>query len=162
MMEAPKRVQLKRVVVGKGKTSRPGDAEEWSKEYYEIEASIENSAELEAAKANLCGLIDGWLSPQRPATTATPKRTQLNPQELEKLPWKTYKSKEDCKPDEAGWIFTNSPGAEVLSDLIKKQGKEAVVQIGAYRFDVRFSGTEKQFIGRAPAKTETNEEREKP
>ena len=157
-MEAPKKVQLKRVVVGKGKTSRPSDAEEWSKEYYEIEASIENSAELESAKANLCGLIDGWLSPQKPATTATPKRTQLNPQELEKLPWKTYKSKEDCKPNEAGWIFTNTQGAEALSDLIKKQGKEAVVQIGDYRFDVKFSGAEKQFIGRAPAKTELNQE----
>ena len=153
-------MQLKRVVVGKGKTSRPGDAEEWSKEYYEIEASIDNSAELEAAKANLCGLIDGWLFPQRPVTTSTPKRTQLNPQELEKLPWKTYKSKEDCKPNEAGWIFTNTQGAEVLSDLINKQGKEAVVQIGAYKFDVRFSGAEKQFIGRAPAKTELNQERE--
>ena len=148
------------VVVGKGKTSRPSDAEEWSKEYYEIEASIENSAELESAKANLCGLIDGWLSPHKPATTATPKSNQLNLQELEKLPWKTYKSKEDCKPDEAGWIFTNTQGAETLADLIEKQGKEAVVQIGAYRFGVKFSGAEKQFIGRAPAKTELNPERE--
>lgn len=159
-MEASKRVQLKRVVVGKGKTSRPGDAEEWSKVYYEIEASIDNSAELEAAKANLCGLIDGWLSPHKPTTTSTPKRTQLNPQELGKLPWKTYKSKEDCKPNEAGWIFTNTQGAETLSDLIKKQGKEAVVQIGDYSFDVRFSGAEKQFIGRTPAKTELNQETE--
>jgi hypothetical protein len=152
-------VQLKRVVVGKGKTSRPGDAEEWSKEYYESEASIENSAELEAAKANLCGLIDGWLSPHKQATTATLNRAKLYPQELEKLPWKTYKSKEDCKPNEAGWIFTNTQGAEALSDLINKQGKEAVVQIGDYSFDVRFSGAEKQFIGRAPAKTELNRER---
>jgi hypothetical protein len=159
-MEAPETVQLKRVVVGKGKTSRPSDAEEWSKEYYEIEASIENSAELEAAKANLCGHIDEWFSPNKPAATSTPKRTQPNPQELEKLPWKTYKSKEDCKPDEAGWIFTNTQGAEVLADFIKKQGKEAVVQIGDYTFDVRFSGAEKQFIGRTPAKTQLNQERE--
>ena len=153
-------MQLKRVVVGKGKTSRPSDAEEWSKEYYEIEAAIENSTELEAAKANLGGLIDGWLSPSNPTTTPTPKRNQPISQELEKLPWKTYKSKEDCKPDEAGWIFTNTQGAEALADLIKKQGKEAVVQIGAYKFDVKFSGTEKQFIGRAPAKTEAKQKRE--
>lgn len=153
-------MQLKRVVVGKGKTSRPSDAEEWSKEYYEIEASIENSAELEAAKVNLCGLIDGWLSPHKPAETSPPKGTQPNPQELEKLPWKTYKSKEDCKPNEAGWIFTNTQGAEALADLIRKQGKEAIAQIGAYKFDVKFSGAEKQFIGRAPAKTEPYQERE--
>jgi hypothetical protein len=44
--------------------------------------------------------------------------------------------------------------------LIKKQGKEAVVQIGAFKFDVKFSGAEKQFIGRASARTEPNQERE--
>jgi hypothetical protein len=148
-------VQLKRLIVGKGKTSRPCDADEWSKEYYELEASIENSSELEDTKANLAGLIDGWLSPHKPATRETPKKTQLASQEIEKLPWKTYNSKEDCKPNEAGWIFTNTPGAEVLSDFIEKQGKEAVVQIGAYNFDIRFSGAEKQFIGRAPVKTQT-------
>jgi DNA transposition AAA+ family ATPase len=148
-------VQLKRLIVGKGKTSRPCDADEWSKEYYELEASIENSSELEATRANLSGLIDGWLSPHKPATRETPKKTQLSSQEIEKLPWKTYNSKEDCKPNEAGWIFTNTPGAEALSDLIKKQGKEVVVQIGDYNFSVKFSGAENQFIGRAPAKTQT-------
>jgi len=157
-MEALRGVQLKRLVVGKGKTFRPGDAEEWAKEYYEVEVSIEDSAELEAAKANLCGLIDGWLSTRKPATMDTPKRTQLYPQELEKLPWKTYKLKEDCKPDEAGWIFRNTQGAEALADLIKEQGKDAVVQIGAYRFGVKFSGAEKQFIGRSPVKAEPNQE----
>jgi hypothetical protein len=44
--------------------------------------------------------------------------------------------------------------------LIRKQGKEAIVQIGAYKFDVKFSGAEKQFIGRAPAKTDPYQERE--
>jgi hypothetical protein len=148
-------MQLKRLVVGKGKTVRPGEADEWVKDYFEIEASIENPAELEATKANLSGLIDGWLSPHKPATRETPKKTQLASQELEKLPWKTYNSKEDCKPNEAGWIFTNALGAEALSELIKKQDKEPVVQIGDYNFSVKFSGAEKQFIGRAPVKTQT-------
>jgi len=85
-------VQLKRLIVGKVKTSKLGDSDEWSKEYYEIEASVENSSELEATKANLSGLIDGWLSTHKPATTAMPKMNQLNPQEIEKLPWKTYKT----------------------------------------------------------------------
>jgi hypothetical protein len=48
-MEALKRVQLKRLVVGKGKTSRPGDEEEWTKEYYETEVLIEDPSELELA-----------------------------------------------------------------------------------------------------------------
>jgi hypothetical protein len=146
---------LKRLVVGKAKTSRLGEADEWVKDYFEIEASIENPGELEATKANLTGLIDGWLSLNKPATRETPKKTQLSPQELERLPWKTYNSKEDCKLNEAGWIFTNTPGAEALSELIKKQDKELVIQIGNYSFTVRFSGAEKQFIGRAPVKTQT-------
>ncbi|MGA2385277.1 MAG: hypothetical protein ABSG33_01945 [Candidatus Bathyarchaeia archaeon] len=148
-------MQLKRLVVGKGKTSRPGEADEWVKNYFEIEASVENPAELEAAKANLSGLIDGWLSTHKPVPRETPKKTQLISQDLEKLPWKTYNSKEDCKPNEAGWIFTNTPGAEALSELIKKQDKEPVIQIGDCNFTVRFSGAEKQFIGRAPVKTQT-------
>jgi len=147
-------MQVKRLVVGKGKTTRPGDAEEWAKEYHEVEVSIEDSAELEAAKANLCELIDEWLSTRKPATMATPKRPLIDPQELEKLPWKTYKSKEDCKPQDAGWIFRNTKGAEALADLIEKQGKGVTVQIGQHRFEVKFSGADSQFIGRAPIKSQ--------
>jgi hypothetical protein len=149
-------MQLKRLVVGKGKTSRPSDVEEWTREYYEVEAVIEDPAELEVAKAELKGLIDGWLSSSKPTTKQAPQLPQLDPDELAKLPWKNYKTKEDCKPDEAGWIFRNTKGAEALADLIEKQGKGAVVQIGAHRFDVKFSGAEKQFIGRDPEKSKLN------
>ncbi len=156
MMEALKRVQLKRLVVGKGKTSRPGDAEEWNKEYYEVEAVIEDPSELEVAKANLTGLIDGWLSSTpataKPATKPPAQLPQLDPDELAKLPWKTYKTKEDCKPDEPGWIFRNTQGAEALAELIKTQGKGAPVQMGSNKFECSFSGAEKQFIGRKPVK----------
>lgn len=147
-------MQVKRLVVGKGRTSRPSDAEEWTKEYYEVEVTIEDPAEFEVAKANLTGLIDGWLS-SRPTTAAKPSRQlpQLDPDELAKLPWKTYKNKEDCKPEEAGWIFRNTQGAEALANLIEKQGKGTHVQIGPQKFECSFSGSEKQFIGRKPVKT---------
>ncbi|MCJ7559549.1 hypothetical protein MUO79_02890 [Candidatus Bathyarchaeota archaeon] len=52
-------MKVQRLVVGKGKTSRPSDAEEWEKEYYEIEAVVEDQAELENAKVALKGLLDG-------------------------------------------------------------------------------------------------------
>jgi hypothetical protein len=55
-------MDIKRLIVGKGHTTRHGDMEEWDKEYYEIEVVIEDPAELEVAKANLTGLIDGWLT----------------------------------------------------------------------------------------------------
>ncbi len=145
-------MQVKRLVVGKGRTSRPSDAEEWIKEYYEIEAVIEDPAELEVAKANLTGLLDGWLSTSKKPFNPTPLLPQLDPDELAKLPWKTYKTKEPCKPEEAGWIFRDTKGAEALADLIEKQGNGARVQIGPCKFELKFSGDQKQFIGRAPVK----------
>jgi len=148
-------VKLKRLVVGKGRTSRPGEAEEWTKEYFEIEVLLEDPGELEVAKANLTGLIDGWLSSSKPAAGPPSQLPQLDPDELAKLPWKTYKTKEPCKPEDAGWIFRNTPGAEALADLIEKQqGKGVPVQIGSHKFDCKFSGKEKQFIGRAPVKNQ--------
>ena len=44
--------------------------EEWVKEYFEVEALVEDQAELEVAKANLTGLIDGWLSAPKPVASA--------------------------------------------------------------------------------------------
>lgn len=144
-------VKVERLVVGKGKTSRPGDAEEWLKEYYEIEAVVED-AELEVAKANLTGLLDDWLT-SKPSSKPSAPLPQLDPDELAKLPWKTYRAKEPCKPEDGGWIFRNTKGAEALADLIEKQGKGVTIQIGQHKFEVKFSGAEKQFIGRAPVKT---------
>jgi nucleoside 2-deoxyribosyltransferase len=40
-------VNVKRLVVGKGKTSWPTESEEWTKEYFEIEAAINDPPELE-------------------------------------------------------------------------------------------------------------------
>jgi hypothetical protein len=71
-------VKVQRLVVGKGKTMRHGDDEEWTKEYYEIEVLIEDPAELELAKANLTGLEDGWLSWSKPGK-APPTRQPLEP-----------------------------------------------------------------------------------
>lgn len=146
-------MEVKRLVVGRGKTTRPGDAEEWVREYYEVEVVVGDPAELEVAKANLTGLISGWLS----AATGPPSQLpQLDPDELAKLPWKTYKTKEPCKPEDAGWIFRNTPGAEALADLIEKQqGKGVPVQMGSHKFEVKFSGADQQFIGRAPVKKQT-------
>jgi len=77
---------------------------------------------------------------------------QLDPNQLESLPWKTYKNKEPCKPGEAGWIMRDTQGAEALADLIEKQANDVKVQIGSHRYKTRFSGDKHQFIGRAPIK----------
>ena len=62
-------MQVKRLIVGKGMTSRPNDAEVWTKSYFELEAVLEDAedlAKLESIKALLEGQIDGWLSGLKP------------------------------------------------------------------------------------------------
>jgi len=141
--------KITRLVVRKARTARQGEDEQWDRSEYELEAAIEDNEELEPAKAYMEGVIDGWFS--KPAATPT-KIPQLNPDESAKLPWRTYKTKSPCKPEEPGWIFSNTKGAEALAHLIEKQGNGVRVKIGRCTFEVRFSGAEKQFIGRSPIK----------
>ncbi|HML02476.1 MAG TPA: hypothetical protein VK487_03780 [Candidatus Bathyarchaeia archaeon] len=145
-------MKAERLIVGKGRTIGDERSGEWTREYYELQVLIEDPSELEVTKANLTGLIDGWFSASRPTVTASRPLVQSNLGDLDKLPWKTYKQKALCGPDEAGWIFRSEKGAEALADLIEKQSKEVVVQIGPHKFECRFSGDQKQFIGRAPIK----------
>jgi hypothetical protein len=144
--------KITRLVVAKSRTIRPGEGEEWVRTEYTLEAAIDHDEEVAIAKAQLEGLIDGWLTGVAKPAKPAPQLPQLDPDELAKLPWKTYKTKEGCKPDEPGWIFRNTPGAAALADLIKTQGKGTPVQIGPNKFECSFSGAEKQFIGRKPVK----------
>lgn len=137
------------LTVTKGKTVKAADKEEWIKTEYDVKVAIEHEEELQIIKAQLEGLIDGWLTASAlPTSTSKKPLPQLDPDELAKLPWKTYKTKEPCKVEDAGWIFTNTQGAEALAHLIKKQGNGARVQIGPHKFECSFSGNEKQFIAR--------------
>lgn len=148
-------MKITKLVVGKGRTF--GDEKAgWSKLNFTLEILIEDSSEVEVAKAKAMSLLDDWLSTPEPAANPPAKEILgLNPDELAKLPWRTYKGKEPCKPDGAGWIFRDVKGAEVLVDLIEKQGKSIRVEIGAHTFEVKTSGTEKQFISRAAVKEKT-------
>jgi hypothetical protein len=81
-------MQIKRLTVGKGRTTKPnGGTEEWIKEYYEIEALIEQPAELELAKANLTSLEDCWLSQSRPSKASPPPQSQEPTWDQAKIKW---------------------------------------------------------------------------
>jgi len=86
----------------------------------------------------------GWLS-----EPTFPQLPHLDMAQIEQLPWKTYQGKTPCTPGEAGWIFTNTEGAEELVKAIKSSPKEKL-DIPQYQFS--FSGKEKQFISRRPTK----------
>ncbi|MCW4046172.1 MAG: hypothetical protein NWE99_01220 [Candidatus Bathyarchaeota archaeon] len=53
--------KVTKIVIGKGKTTGDEKASEWTRRYYEVEVSIGDEHEIEIAKANVEGLIDGWL-----------------------------------------------------------------------------------------------------
>ena len=68
--------------------------------------------------------------------------------ELNKLPWKSYKTKENAGPEEAAWIFAKTSGAEALVATLKTENGQA--KIGSYEYQLQ--GKEHQFIARTPVK----------
>ena len=58
---------------------------------------------------------------------------------LSDLPWKSYRTREACKPGEEGWIFSNSQGAEELVEVINREDS-AYVLIDGIEMVCRFSG----------------------
>jgi len=50
------------MTITKGKTVRAADREEWIKLEFSLKALVDDQNDMEAAKAHLEGLLDGWLS----------------------------------------------------------------------------------------------------
>ena len=71
---------------------------------------------------------------------------------FETLPWQAFKEKRAALPDEPGWIFSNTPEAEGLATMLRKEGAYVTVKMGEYEFDVEFSGEGNMFIRRTTPK----------
>jgi len=139
--------RITKLTVGRGRTSRPSDQEEWIKEYYELEVDVSDVTStdgVEKVRIDLEQHLMAWLS-----EPTLPHIPNLDMAQIEQLPWKTYKDKMPCTPGEAGWIFTNTEGAEELVKAIKGSSKE---KLDTPQYQFTFSGKEKQFIGRRPMK----------
>lgn len=139
--------KITKLTVGRGRTSRPSEQEEWVKEYYELEADVTDLTTedgLEKVRVSLEQKLISWLS-----ELVTPQIPQLDMAKVEQLPWKTYDKKAPCHPGEPGWVFTNHEGAQELVKLIKASPKEKL-ELPPYQFT--FSGREKQFISRKTMK----------
>ena len=53
--------KVTRLIVGKGKTIGNEKQSEWNRQYYELEATIEDESQLEMAKVSLETLLGMWL-----------------------------------------------------------------------------------------------------
>lgn len=119
-------MKIERLRVGKGRTSQHNN-EEWVKEYYELEVAIEDPSEIEVAKANLNGLIDGWLTKttQQPAAFTS---QDVNKTEKETLSWNPEKinwekTQGDKGPYERSSDVNNPEFKAMLKDLAAHNGK---------------------------------------
>ena len=126
-----------RLVVGRGKTSRPSEQEEWLKRYFEVEMDVTDLTtedSLDATRLNLEQKLMNWLSEPTP-----PQLPKLDPSEVaEVLPWTSYHTKKPCtSPTEPGWIFndpsrlTDDTQRNVFNELAKAlEGAEGKLQLG--------------------------------
>ena len=53
--------KVTRLIVGRGRTTSDEKQSEWNRQYYELEATIEDESHLEMAKGSLESLLDTWL-----------------------------------------------------------------------------------------------------
>jgi hypothetical protein len=148
-----------RVRVGKGRTIRPGDQEEWIEEYYELETTVQDPSEIATARATMLGTIDAWLNEAVKAERVKAAIPRLDLAQLEELPWTKYKTRERAKPGDAGWIknpeffkdVKEEPARSLAIDLAKTiKAGGGKLQLGEYEFSL--SGENDRFIGRRPVK----------
>lgn len=73
-----------RLTVGKGKTVGDEKAEKWTREYFELEAELQDEREVELAKGSMETLIDTWLKGETIGSAKDP--TKL-PYRIDVIPW---------------------------------------------------------------------------
>lgn len=92
-------IKLTRFVIGKGKTTRPSEAEEWFKNYYEIEVKVPSTykkSDIEEIRSQTEAMIDDWLSIRKSEKKEQPKPLEIEqrfPSELANL--LTFSEKDD-------------------------------------------------------------------
>ena len=152
--------KVTKLVVGKGRTTRPSEQEEWLKEYYELEIELGSPSDLEVAKANALGVLDGWLSkPSGTRPTEQKEALKIPDVDLHKLEhdeaWRSWRKdeKNQCtfpaKEGQAGWVRIKNAGDTVLR-LVKAMKKQNLSKVSLGLFEYKFSGED--FLQRRPLK----------
>jgi hypothetical protein len=106
--------------IGKGRTARPAEAEEWVKKYLELTIKLpEQYTEKDFHEALIRAeyIIDNFLEQDE-----VPQIPQVNPEELMKHEWKGKKTGENAweKGSPAwGWDFRDKFSAEIIKVLEK-------------------------------------------
>jgi len=65
--------KVKKLIVGRGKTTGNEKAGEWNRVYYELEAEIEDEHQIELAKGSMEAIEDAWLRGESITQAEKPK-----------------------------------------------------------------------------------------
>lgn len=145
--------------MGKGRTVRPTEGEEWIRKYLELEIRLPEQFTEEGFLEALTRAeyyIDNFLGAPEVEAAKIP---QIDIAEINSLIWMSYKTKEPTtRPDEPAWTFTDASRHPPEKQKIVKQLAEAVekapknkLELGTMVFT--FSGPpedKKLFISRRP------------
>jgi len=144
--------RIEKFVIGKGVTSRPSEAEEWTRRYLELTVRLpEETSERDFYESLLRAerIIDDYLSQME--TLAIPS---LDIAEVQQLPWTSYQTKQPCtRPDESGWILSDPGRHEAEKQGVVKELRRAIEKAPNQKLVLgemlyTLSGQEKQFITR--------------
>ena len=109
--------KVKKLLVGKGRTTSDEKTGEWIKNYYEIELEIPDEHELSTAKENAEGLLNDWLGITEPFSQP-PKTFSWNPDKIE---W--FLAEGTSGPYERSEDVNNLDFKAMLKDLGEHKGK---------------------------------------
>jgi hypothetical protein len=113
---------------------------------------VEFLVKLRDAHLMAADAVNEYIESKAPAGVKENKQTEKTElpgsEKLKNLPWKSYKTKEAAAPEEAGWIFADTQGAEALLSVLKTKDKTVIEN-----FEYSRSGNENQFISRKPLKS---------
>lgn len=139
--------------IGKGKTLKPSEAEEWIRRYLEVTIKLpETSGEQDFHEALIRAerIIDNWLA--EPEVHVP----NLNLDMINELVWTRYVDRKRAeKPDEAAWTLADVKRHPVEKQKIIAQLVDAILKAGGTlhvgNVEFKLSGN-KQFISRRPIK----------
>jgi hypothetical protein len=106
--------KIRKITVGKGKTTGNEKAGEWNRVYYELEAEVEDERQIELAKGSMEALLDAWLRGE----TVTPEKPSWDPNKVK------WTQEEGAKgPFEKSEDVDNLDFKNLIKDLNAQKGK---------------------------------------
>jgi len=129
--------KIRKITVGKGKTTGDEKAGEWNRVYYELEAEIEDERQIELAKGSMEALLDAWLRGE----TVTPEDKTFD---MEKIAW--VQTEGEKGPYQKSTDYDNLNHKALLKKLAEHKGAMDIDDFFVWTFQDGSS------IGRKPRK----------